>query len=200
PVIRPAASLSNTPPPPKLERVRRRLAPPDVYPTGSSDGAALMVLNHQTHAANLLTWVGWETRVALAGGTPMDRVDDAVRELVDYFLFVDEAPIGSPIAGASSFAGKFEALGPHDHAGRSLRQLDLRSRLLRYPCSYMIYNEAFDVLPVEARDRIYARMARILSGKETDHRYARLSADDRQAVIEILRATKGGLPESFRTH
>src|SRR5262249_23582578 len=102
PVIRPAPSRSNPPPPPQPETLAGRLATPDVYPTGSSDVAALMVLNHQTHAANLLTWVGWETRVALAGGTPMDRVDDAVRELVDYFLFVDEAPIGSPIAGASS--------------------------------------------------------------------------------------------------
>jgi hypothetical protein len=200
PVIRPAATLSKAElPPPKLESVAPRLASPDAYPSRHSDVAALMVLNHQTHAANLLTWVGWETRVALAEKKPFDRVDEAVRDLVDYFLFVDEAPIVSPIAGASGFTEKFAAAGPRDKDGRSLRQLDLATRLLRYPCSYMIYSDAFDALPAAARDRIYARLWRVLSGGETDRRYGRLSAADRRAVIEILRDTRSGLPDDFRT-
>jgi len=201
PVVRPAASLSKAAPPapaPKLESVAPRLASAATYPSLQSDVAALMVLNHQTHATNLLTWVGWETRVALAGGKPFDRVDEAVRELADYFLFVDEAPIASPIAGASGFAEKFAAAGPRDASGRSLRQLDLASRLMRYPCSYLIYSEAFDALSAAARDRIYARMWQVLSGQDSDRRYAKLSADDRRAVIEILRATRPGLPDSFK--
>jgi len=201
PVVRPAASLSKAAPPapaPKLESVAPRLASAATYPSLQSDVAALMVLNHQTRATNLLTWVGWETRVALAGGKPFDRVDEAVRELVDYFLFVDEAPIASAIAGASGFAEKFSAAGPRDASGRSLRQLDLASRLMRYPCSYLIYSEAFDALPAAARDRIYARMWQVLSGQDSDRRYAKLSADDRRAVIEILRATRPGLPDSFK--
>jgi hypothetical protein len=200
PVIQPAAELARQPAAaPRLESVAATIAKADVYPSQQSDVAALMVLNHQTHAANLLTWVGWETRVALAGHKPLDRVDDAVRDLVDYFLFVDEAPIVSPIAGASGFAETFAARGPLDAKGRSLRQLDLTARLVRYPCSYMIYSPAFDALPPVARDKIYARMWRILSGEETDRRYAKLSAADRRAVIEILRATKPALPAYFGT-
>jgi hypothetical protein len=198
PVIVPAEALPKTAlPAPRLESVAPRLETPDVYPSRHSDVAALMVLNHQTRATNLLTWVGWETRVAIADQKPFDRVDEAVRDLVDYFLFVDEAPISSPIAGASGFAETFAAIGPRDGAGRSLRQLDLTTRLMRYPCSYMIYSEAFDALPAAARERIYARMAKVLSGEDADRRYARLSAADRRAVIDILRATKPGLPSSF---
>ncbi|HMF98639.1 MAG TPA: hypothetical protein VKE96_30270 [Vicinamibacterales bacterium] len=199
PVIRPAATLSKTRlPAPKLESVAPLLESPDVYPSRHSDIAALMVLNHQTQATNLLTWVGWETRVALADKTQFDRVDEAIRELVDYFLFVDEAPIGSPMAGASGFAERFAGLGPRDGAGRSLRQLDLITRLMRYPCSYMIYSEAFDALPSVARERIYDRLWKVLSGQDPDRRYAGLTAGDRRDVIEILRATRPGLPEYFQ--
>ena len=198
PVIVPAAELARQPAnPPKLESVAANVAKADAYPSAQSDVAALMVLNHQTHATNLLTWVGWETRVALAEHKPLDRVDDAVRDLVDYFLFVDEAPIVSPIGGASGFAEAFAARGPRDATGRSLRQLDLTTRLMRYPCSYMIYSPAFDALPAVAREKIYARMWRVLSGDEKDQRYTKLSPSGRRAVIEILRATKKPLPEYF---
>ena len=200
PVIRPAAELpKGEEAPPKLDSAAATLANPDAYPSTKSDVAALMVLNHQTHATNLLTWVGWQTRVALADHAPLDRVDDAIRELVDYFLFVDEAPIVSPIASASGFADSFAARGPRDAQGRSLRQLDLATRLLRYPCSYMIYSAAFEALPAAARDRIYARLWRLLSGQESDRRYAKLLAADRRAVVEILRATRSGLPDYFTT-
>jgi hypothetical protein len=79
-----------------------------------------------------------------------------------------------------------------------LRQLDLETRLLRYPCSYMIYSQAFDSLPEQARSAIYHRMWEILSGTEKVKRYARLSLTDRQAIVEILRETKPGLPRYFQ--
>lgn len=70
---------------------------------------------------------------------------------------------------------------------------------MRYPCSYMVYSEAFDALPVEAKEAIYKRMWQILSGQENDRKYARLSLADRQAIVEILRDTKPGLPDYFQT-
>ncbi|MCE2543317.1 MAG: hypothetical protein J4F30_07775, partial [Acidobacteria bacterium] len=69
--------------------------------------------------------------------------------------------------------------------------------LMRYPCSYMIYTAAFDALPQPALDAIYRRMWSILSGEVSGGPYDRLSAADRQAVIEILRDTKPGLPDYF---
>ena len=82
--------------------------------------------------------------------------------------------------------------------GRSLRQLDLERRLLRYPCSYMIYSPVFDGLPVQIRDAIYARMWQVLSGNERGEKYARLTESDRIAVLQILRDTKKALPAYFR--
>ena len=110
---------------------------------------------------------------------------------------MDEAPLAHRIQGSSGFAEKFSAEGPSDGKGRSLRQLDLDHRLMRYPCSYMIYSAAFDALPAEARDAVYRRMWAILSGKERTARYRRLSFADRQAVVEILRDTKKSLPSYF---
>jgi hypothetical protein len=120
-----------------------------------------------------------------------------VREVVDYLLFVHEAPLPSPVQGSSAFAQQFAAQGPRDSKGRSLRDLDLEQWLLRYPCSYMIYTEAFDALPAPAKAAVYERMWEILSGQEKGASYSRLTAADRQAIIEILRDTKKDLPDSF---
>ena len=119
-------------------------------------------------------------------------------ELVDYLLFVDERPLPGKIVGSSGFADTFAKPGPRDSKGRSLRQLDLERRLLRYPCSYMIYAEAFDALPRDVKATIYQRMWDVLSGQDTSPRYARLSASDRQAVIEIVRDTKQNLPQYWK--
>jgi hypothetical protein len=62
----------------------------------------------------------------------------------------------------------------------------------------MIYSEAFDALPPPARDAIYERMWRVLSGHATAAKYARLSSTDRRAIVEILRDTKENLPAYFR--
>jgi hypothetical protein len=164
-----------------------------------SDVVALMVLEHQAHMINLLTRTGWEVRVAeYERPTPIARIRDAAVSFVDYLLFVDEAPFSESIQGSSTFADEFSARGPRDSKGRSLRQFDLERRLMRYPCSYMIYSDAFEALPRAAKDAIYARMWQILSGQERQAPYTRLSVADRQAIVEILRETKKDLPGYFQ--
>jgi hypothetical protein len=172
------------------------------YLSSSSDIGALMVFLHQGRAMNLLTRIGWESRIAAQAG----RLDmsggplaDGIRELVDYFLFVDEQLLPVPFKGASGFTDAFSRQGPTDDRGRSLRQLDLDHRLQRYPCSYMVYSPAFAALPDDVRVAIYARMSEILSGRDASARYERLTATDRQSVIEILRATMHDLPAGFGT-
>lgn len=165
------------------------------YMTPYSDVVALMVLEHQANATNLITRVGWEYRLALAGApggnnglSPLVR--DAVNDLVDYFLFVDEAPIKAPIKGSSGFTEKFSAEGPRDPKGRSLHELQLQTRLMKYPLSYMIYSPGFVNLPPPLKDAIYARLDEVLSGADKQPKYSRLSAADRAAVKEILAATR----------
>jgi hypothetical protein len=155
---------------------------------------------------NLMTRFGWEARIALhqlaadpASKAAAERLIDAnARELVDYMLFVDEPALPGTFQSTSGFEKKFASLGPSDSQGRSLRQLDLSKRLLRYPCSYMIYSGTFDGLPGPAKAAVYARLWAVLSGEDQDPKYSKLSSSDRAAIVSILAETKPDLPAYFR--
>lgn len=169
------------------------------YPSQHSDVAALIVLEHQTHMTNLITRMGWEARVAaFEKKADEGRLQEAAADLVDYLLFVYEEPLETKVRGSSGFAERFAARGPFDRKGRTLRQVDLDRRLMRYPCSYMVYSSAFDALPDSAKGLVYRRLWQVLSGQDKAKRYAALSPTDRQAIIEILRETKTDLPEYFQ--
>ncbi|MGE3405098.1 MAG: hypothetical protein AB7K63_21100, partial [Vicinamibacterales bacterium] len=181
------------------------------YLTGHSDVVALLVFNHQTYMTNLITRLNWETRVqdwerlhppapAKQASLQADRdpVAATAAELVDHLLFIDEVPLPAKVQGGSGFADAFAAQGPKDAKGRSLREFDLTKRLMKYPCSYLIYAPAFDALPARAKTLVYERLWTVLSGQDADPAYRRLSAADRTAIIEILRDTKPGLPEIFK--
>jgi hypothetical protein len=183
------------------------------YLTGSSDIVALMVLAHQTQMHNWITLTNYQTRIALyadrnsqLSGQPSGAISAEVRkkmegpaeQLVRYLLFTNEAPLQTPIAGTSDFARQFSARGPRDSQGRSLRDFDLQERIFKYPCSYLIYSEAFDTIPAPAKDYIYHRLFDILSGREQGPEFASLSSQDRRAILEILVATKPGLPEEWK--
>jgi hypothetical protein len=167
------------------------------YLAPTSDVVALMTLEHQTRMTNLMIRLGWDTRIAIADGTlekSRAALDLDIEEMVTYMLFANEAKIEEPIKGVSTFTKTFPARGPRDKMGRSLRDFDLQKRLFRYPLSYMIYSAAFDSLPDLARNRVYQRLYDVLSGKDTDPKFARLSADDRRNILGILRDTKKDLP------
>src|SRR4051812_43262761 len=182
----------------------------DGYQAMSRDNAGLLVLSHQIHMTNLLTRAGWEARAAdpalhapfLAAPGEAERIAQMMAgvaaEVVDYLLFVDEAPLVDRVQGTSGFAERFAAAGPRDAKGRTLHELDLTRRLLKYPCSYLIYSDTFDALPAVAKAPIYRRMWDVLSGAESGDRYrAALTLADRRAIVEILKDTKPGLPQYF---
>jgi hypothetical protein len=185
------------------------------YLSAHSDIVAQLVQQHQTQMHNLITLTNYRTRIALhaagaAGGaaagaapslTPEARAqfEGPAEELVRYLLFVNEAPLEDAIAGTSGFAEEFAARGPRDARGRSLREFDLRTRLFKYPCSYLIYSEAFDALPEPAKTFVYHRLFEILTGRDQRPEFARLTAADRRAILDILRATKPGLPAEWKT-
>jgi hypothetical protein len=111
-------------------------------------------------------------------------------------LFAGAVPLTAPVRGTSNFAVEFAGKGPRDSRGRSLRDLDLTTRLLRYPLSYMIYSRSFDEMPKEVRAYIYRRLRQVLTGEDKSSDFAYLSGTDRKAIQEILRETK---PEFART-
>lgn len=185
-----------------------------IYLTPHSDITALMVLEHQTQAHNLIAKLNYETRLALHNQQVMNealqqandelsdstrrRITHAAEDLVRYLLFAGEATWQSPISGAGSFAKEFAAAGPRDKLGRSLRELDLRRKLFRYPCSYLIYSAAFDALPKPALDEAHRQLWLALTGQTKDKELREIPPEDRKAVLEILRATKTNLPAYFQ--
>ncbi|MEZ5364629.1 MAG: hypothetical protein R2748_20400 [Bryobacterales bacterium] len=176
------------------------------YLRATSDVVSLMALEHQTRMTNLIVRLGYETRIALhdqpgvdslahLGEGSRETIRNTAEELLRYTLFIDEAPLDEPVRGSADFARDFEAAGKRDHQGRSLHELDLDGRLLRYPCSYMIESDAFEALPTLAKAYLYERLWAVLSGKDRSEPYAGLAAEDRQAIAEILADTKDDLPD-----
>jgi hypothetical protein len=180
---------------------------PASYLTGSSDIVAHLVLGHQTQMHNLITLTNYQTRLALyaAGANPLSedqrkQYEKPAEELLRYLLFANEAPLESLIKGDSSYAQEFTARGPRDPQGRSLRDFDLRTRIFKYPCSYLIYSEAFNDLPEPAKGYVYHRLLEVLTGREQGPDFAKLTGEDRRAILEILLATKPGLPDEWKKY
>lgn len=183
--------------------------------TPHSDIAALMVLEHQAEAHNLLTRANFGTRQAVYYEAELNRelgepatkrwestgsrIKSVCEPLVRYLLMSEEAPLEEPLVGTSSFAAEFSKQGPHDSQGRSLRELDLKRRLFKYPLSYLIYSKPFDALPAEAHAYIYRRLWDVLHGADAEGReFRHLSAADRRAIVEIVCDTKAGLPDYWK--
>ena len=183
------------------------------YATVYSDIVALLVLEHQAEAQNLITQANFTTRQALHYqvtlnrelGEPADHVWDSVtsrirnvgERLIQYLLFSGEAKLTHRVAGTSGFAEEFAQQGPRDRRGRSLRDFDLQRRLFRYPCSYLVYTPSFQSLPDEVRNYVYVRLWNVLSGQDQTKPFEHLTPDDRQAILEILRDTIPNLPNPW---
>lgn len=175
------------------------------YLTAHSDIVALMVLQHQTTMHNILTaanHAGQLTeRDALIMNRALERPEDfesestarryasAAEKVVQGLLFCGEQRLTDPVCGTSPFAAEFTARGIPDDQGRSLRQFDLQTRLFRYPCSFLIYSDAFRQLPAGVHRLVWKRLDEVLSGADKSPAFAHLSAEDRQAIREILQTT-----------
>lgn len=168
-----------------------------------------MVLEHQVRIANLMTRVGWETRLALADHAAVRlpnepagewsasirrRIQGPAEVLVRSLFMLDEHPLAAPVAGTSGFADAYSARGPHDQRRRSLYELELSRRLYRYRFSPLIYSEQFAGLPPEVRDHIYQRMQDVLTGDDRGADFATVSGAERAAILGILRDTLPDLP------
>lgn len=175
------------------------------YITDKSDIVALLVFDHQVYVHNLITRANYKSRTLLerlagdaSGEMPWaalparaQRAMKAMLEpLVRALLFAGAVELTSPIRSSSGFDEWFQAQGPRDPSGRSLRELDLTTRLFKRRLSYLVYSEGFDHLPLSAREYVLTRLADILSGRDNGTEYAYLPAAERKELLEILSATK----------
>ncbi|MEZ6093543.1 MAG: hypothetical protein R3C03_04795 [Pirellulaceae bacterium] len=175
------------------------------YPGGGSDIVALMILEHQTQAHNLITAANYEVRRALNYQSVMNealdrpneyrsdstlrRIDKAASRLADYMLFRDAEQFESPVKGTSNFQTEFEQATKLDDKGRSIRQLDLQNRLFRYPCSFLICSKSFDELPDQVRTLTLKKINNMLCQLQNDECDADLREHFSVFTPEIAQAT-----------
>ncbi|MCA9054073.1 MAG: hypothetical protein KDA75_09570 [Planctomycetaceae bacterium] len=184
----------------------------DPYLRPTSDIVALMVLEHQSQMHNFLTRASYEARHAAhldgimnealdrdpdyQSESTQRRIASAGDKLLEYMLFSGEFALIAPVAGVSGFADHFARQGPRDSQGRSLRDFDLTTRLMKYPCSFLIYSPAFRTLPPTVHDYVVGRLEKVLSGEDQSAEFAHLTPEDRRAIREILDETA---PDLFRS-
>ena len=175
------------------------------YLSNHSDIVALMVMQHQSHMHNVLAMANhagqraahdtkvmnkiFEREKGFQSESTLSRYRTAAEKVVKALLFCDEVELTDQIRGSSQFVSEFEQQGPFDSQQRSLRQFDLKNQLFRYPCSYLIYSDAFKSLPDGVMIRVRRRLDQILSGEDESEEFTHLSSQDRTAIRQILRET-----------
>lgn len=176
----------------------------DRYPVRSSGLVPQLVHEHQVGFVNRVVRATYWTREALeaSGGrwTPEQEAElgRQARELARYILFVDEAPL--PAGGVPedpAFQEAFRKGRRRDAAGNSLKDFDLRTRLFRHRCSYMIHGALFAGLPSPMKQRVYQEIGRALGGAPDVQESGRWTREERESVRSILKATLPDLPAGW---
>lgn len=171
------------------------------YLAPHSDIVALMVLEHQTQMHNTLTRADFQARKLAFDRTQFEATEESeaehqvelqllATEVVKDLLFCDEFQLTNEVSGNAAFAESFAARGPRDDQGRSLRDFDLRTRMFKYPCSYLIHSAAFESLAPPLRSQVISQLRDVLEGRDRSADYQHLSPTDRQAILQILRETQ----------
>jgi len=172
------------------------------YPMANSDVLPQLLHEHQIGFVNRAVAATYHTRALLAKG-PLDDagqadLDKMARDFTRYLLFADEVTLPSGgVKGEAAFKADFLRTRRCDAGNSALKDFDLRTRLFRYRCSYMIYGAAFTGLPPEFKQRVFHRLGEALDTTRPDAEYAYLPPDEKKTIRNILRATLTDLPQGW---
>ncbi|MBM3869384.1 MAG: hypothetical protein FJ392_00275 [Verrucomicrobia bacterium] len=176
----------------------------DRYLAAHSDLLPQLIHEHQIGFVNRAIEATYRTRTALADGkgkpAPAEAatLDKQARALTRYLLFADEVtlPPGG-VKGDDDFKRDYTSVRRLGPGGASLKDFDLRTRLFKHRCSPMIYSLAFQGLPSEMKQRVFARLGQALEITKPDPEYAYLPPAEKQAIRGILKATLPELPKNW---
>ena len=185
------------------QRPRRQLATASgafdtsAYLTPHSDVVALMVLNHQTRMSNLLTRLGWQARIAAARRLRSRALAAAgssrhgVRARRLHVVRGRGADCRQPVRGASAFTTEFPSQGPARQEGTFAARPG--SHAASASLSLQLHDLQRSVRRAAFRGkraRLRAHVGNLVRCGQRDGDYAKLSPEDRHAIVEILRDTK----------
>lgn len=174
------------------------------YLAPTSDILPHLLHEHQVGFTNRIIEAVYQTRARLDASknklTPEDvaALNELATGLVRYILFADEAPLPAPIQGDAAFVNSFLQSRKPSSTGASLRDLDLRTRLIKNRCSYMIYSSLWDGMPAIFRQSVYAKMWDALQDDSHDPIAIHLPASERRSIRQIIKETRTGLPAFWK--
>lgn len=177
----------------------------DLHLLPTSDILPHLVHEHQIGFENRVFHAAYVMRKLLADGRGMvpmaakDEVEKLADELARYVLFADEAKLPSQgVEGDAAFIREFQRNKKAVSAGPSLKDFDLKTRIFKYRCSYMLYTDSWQKLPAALRERVYFKMGEGLREQNPNPAYAHLPAEEKRAIRAILKETLPGLPAWWR--
>ncbi|MEI7650685.1 MAG: hypothetical protein WCJ96_01600 [Verrucomicrobiota bacterium] len=185
------------------------------YPLNTSDIVALLMHDHQVHVHNVLATASQDARIALYRWPAMREIlglpvnappsgsclvvfNSQADKVIEALLCKDEAafpPQG--IHGDGVFEKTYARTRKADAQNRSLRDLELATRLFRYRCSPLIYSQSFATLPKPLRELILRKLSAGLRAFPPSENFAHLDEAERAAIHEILTATLPDLPADW---
>lgn len=192
--------------------------PVERYPRPTSDVATLMIFEHQVTVHNAILAAHYSARQTLHRNGEMAAVfhyptnelsetsrrllTDQADRLVQTLLFCGEFQLDDDgIEADAAFAEDYARGARRSADGRSLRDLQLLTRLYKHRCSPLIYSRSFAHLPGVFRTMVLERLRVVLDGAlvTEDERatYAHLKESERARIRTILLETLPDLPASW---
>ena len=173
------------------------------YPVATSDILPQLLHEHQAGFVNRVVEAGYRARTALHGSNGQltaaqaAELDEQAKIITRYLLYADEAPLPpGGVEGDAAYKTDFLRTRRATNDGISLKDFDLKTRLFKYRCSYMIYSPVFGGLPPPMKEGIYRRLGAALNSTSPDKDYDYLPVAEKEAIRRILGATLKDFPSA----
>ena len=170
----------------------------------TSDILPNLIHEHQIGFENRLVYAIYTLRQlkhenkGLLGASAKAEIEERAEEMARYITFAEEAKFPAKgITGAPAYAEDFLRDRKVTKAGISLKDLDMKTRMFKHRCSYMLYTDTWKEAPKELKDRVYYHMALYLRD-QPDAQHAHIPAAERMAIRTILKETINDLPSWWR--
>ncbi len=191
-------------------RIEKTPVPPgqfsnlDLHLLPTSDILPHLVHEHQMGFENRLVYAIYTMRQlkaenkGLMSAEGKAEIEERAQELARYIVFADEAKFPAKgIVGDPKYAEDFLRDRKMTKAGLSLKDFDMKTRIFKHRCSFMLYTDTWKLAPRELKDRVYYHMAGYLRD-QPDAQHAHIPPAERLAIRSILKETVTDLPSWWR--
>lgn len=173
-------------PPGKLFSWERYLRP-------TSNLLPQLVHEHQVGFINRVTQAIYRERAlsepTRGGLKPSDtaELDQLASGLVRYVLFADEArlPAGG-VENDAEFQREFQRNRVANAEGASLKDFDLKTRIFKYRCSYMVYTPVWRAVPPRVKAAVRKQLSAALTDNSNSGDFSYLGGEEKKVIRSLL--------------